>query len=76
MAEIHYDGRFGWQYRNHAGEMHCCPPPFGERLDPVKYALERLQADDSWLARIVDAKAALEWASQRMTGRGGTREGG
>lgn len=62
MSDIHYDARYGWQYRNHAGELHCCPPPFGERNDPIRYALARLQATNSCYSQIIDARAALEWA--------------
>lgn len=62
--QARYDARYGWQYRNHAGEWHTCPPPFVTHKQAVDYALGRLKAtEDSPYAVIVDARAALEWAA-------------
>lgn len=62
--QARYDARYGWQYVNHAGEWHGCPPPLVTHKQAVDYALERLKAtEDSPYAVIVDARAALEWAA-------------
>ena len=62
MSEVHFDARFGWQYRNHGGDMCGCTPPFASSDAAVSYALHRLQASDSWVSQIIDARAALEFA--------------
>jgi hypothetical protein len=63
IAKAHYDARHGWEYLNHAGEWHSCPPPFSTHEQAIAYALDRLRANaDSPYSVIVDARAALEWA--------------
>lgn len=67
MSVLHYE-EGAWYYRNHAGDMHPCPPPFGAPQDAVRYALVRLlDHDAAEITRMIDAKAALEWALKQDT---------